>query len=1108
MENRTFVPLYGSPTGKFQGGTRGPIAGWRVARAVTAIVVAMLWTGCSRGLVPVDPAEAAALRTSQLRAALTVGEAALGAELDRVEAGHRDLQRVDTPLETGLVIRRRDVVVASSGVSRSADLPGPGYRLIETPLVRLLAVRLDRDTLSGTLTLLLDAVPGIPRGGEALTTLTAAEGVVAWQWSSPPGHGFDQAADVLAAVEQWMQPVATVTGGPPPGATPTTWGTAAWLMLLVGLGGLGVAGWWRGRMTGQAPLPRPVAILGLLVLPWVARRGAEWVVPAVSTASLWQWFLWQGVLVMALAALVLLLLPPQPDQPGARRWTGPVLLVLSIIALLGMEWWRPATGWPVWLPWLQGLGLWLLLVPMAERSRLISGAAAVSLLAMLATWGVSLDRRMTGAHEDLARLRAGVDAEAMAALDEFAATARDAGATRLDRLYAAWSRSRLATLPVPIHLALSDGERHWFDAIALDSVAVAWADLDSLVAVADRHPYRSALIRDGVTYQTLVLPFPGDTVATVTIGPRSRLLAPTRVGRLVGWRPDGPPGYSLTAGPWTPDSVAAAGLVFGRRGRMLRASVPLGTADDGMTVRATVAMASPQPFAVRALLTLLLDIGVIVALWWGIGLALGRDHAGRRSAPGRSHRRMLTGALAAFFVIPALLFTGWSAFQVQQEARREGQREVARALGGLDAWRAAEAAAEATPQVSVLQRMAFDIDAELGVYRGGMLIASSTPLLADLGLMPPVIPPLELATAVLPGEAVVIEPATLPVRLGFEDVGDSVGTLLAALLPRSNADRTAEQTDLLLLLLLAALVGGLGAVRVAGWAAQSLSRPIERLTHLAGAIGRGESVVPPAAGSSLAEFTPVFDAIARMERDLRTSEMERAEATAQAARITAWGEMARQVAHEIKNPLTPMRLGLQHLERLRADQRPDFAERVGETADRLLREVDRLDRIARAFARYGGPPAEGAPLVLIAIAPVVQEVAALFALGGTVPTVVVEVAEGMTAATRQEELIQVLLNLLENARQAGATQVRLVGQGAVLEVQDNGAGMTSEQIAAAFEPTFSTTTSGTGLGLPIVRRLVEGWGGEVALRSTQGEGTVVLISFNLQPYVGYEGTNV
>jgi signal transduction histidine kinase len=613
--------------------------------------------------------------------------------------------------------------------------------------------------------------------------------------------------------------------------------------------------------------------------------------------------------------------------------------------------------------------------------------------------------------------------------------------------------------------------------------------------------------------------------------------------------------------------------------------------------RAEVAIAPPRPFAVRAAVTLLLDVLLLLLAWTTCRRLLG---GGGGIAPGvfrRSYRRTVATALAGFFLVPAVLFTAWSFLRLRQDATRDRSAEVARVLRDAAVGGGFAVADRPVPGAAALAELADGVGADLAVYRRGRLLATSTPLLAELGLLAPVIDP--ALTRAAPGETSATL-AGLPgvnLRLGAEPTG-TPGTVLAAVLPGAEAQLAREQVDLALLLLLTSLGGGIAAVVVAGLVARALGQPIDALTRTAIAIGRRQPVPDP--GAPPAEFDPVFGAIAQMEGDLRASAAQleagrvrteailstvatgvigvaadgtvihvnpRAEAllgvpisrerplaeqlppewapvaeavrrgleptspgaesrelelgtrraavtvapfqdgglvlaitditeASRAARVLAWGEMARQVAHEIKNPLTPMRLGLQHLQRLRADGRPEFAEQVDLTAERLLTEIDRLDRIARSFARYGAPPAEvGGPLEAVALGAVAREVAELFALAAGEPQVVVLGEAGEPVAARREELIQVMLNLLDNARGAGAAQVAIELAPHSVRVRDDGAGIAADQIARIFEPSFSTTTSGTGLGLAIVRRLVEGWGATIAVESTPGEGTVLTIGF-------------
>jgi two-component system, NtrC family, nitrogen regulation sensor histidine kinase NtrY len=219
---------------------------------------------------------------------------------------------------------------------------------------------------------------------------------------------------------------------------------------------------------------------------------------------------------------------------------------------------------------------------------------------------------------------------------------------------------------------------------------------------------------------------------------------------------------------------------------------------------------------------------------------------------------------------------------------------------------------------------------------------------------------------------------------------------------------------------------------------------------------------------------------------------------ARAQRVLAWGEMARQVAHEIKNPLTPMRLGLQHLRRARRDARVDFDEVLDQNIERMLAEIDRLDEIARAFSRYGTVPEEQPAPDAVDVAAVVEDVVRLEQMGaGGVEWTVDGVGSSVMAMAREPELREVLLNVLENARHAASRHVRVSvakGDGSVgIVVRDDGQGIAPEVLSRVFEPHFSTRTSGSGLGLAISRRLIEGWGGGIEVASKAGEGTAVSI---------------
>jgi two-component system nitrogen regulation sensor histidine kinase NtrY len=188
-----------------------------------------------------------------------------------------------------------------------------------------------------------------------------------------------------------------------------------------------------------------------------------------------------------------------------------------------------------------------------------------------------------------------------------------------------------------------------------------------------------------------------------------------------------------------------------------------------------------------------------------------------------------------------------------------------------------------------------------------------------------------------------------------------------------------------------------------------------------------------------------------------------------------------------------MRLGLQHLRRAYRDRRGEFDRTLEETAERMLSEIDRLDTIARAFSRFAAPAEDRQPLDRIDLGATVREVVQLYRLSEDGCEIRLTTEPGSTGAARSDEVKEVMVNLMENARNAGAGLVEItVGPGRI-QVTDDGSGIPPDLLPRIFEPRFSTTTSGSGLGLAIVRRLVESWGGQIEVASEVGQGTTIMV---------------
>jgi nitrogen fixation/metabolism regulation signal transduction histidine kinase len=220
-------------------------------------------------------------------------------------------------------------------------------------------------------------------------------------------------------------------------------------------------------------------------------------------------------------------------------------------------------------------------------------------------------------------------------------------------------------------------------------------------------------------------------------------------------------------------------------------------------------------------------------------------------------------------------------------------------------------------------------------------------------------------------------------------------------------------------------------------------------------------------------------------------------------RTAAWGEVARRLAHEIKNPLTPIQLSAERLAFKLADRLDDSGREMLERATTtIVNQVEAMKNLVNAFRDYARLPAPHlAPLDLNAL---VREVLHLYE--STAAHIRTELASGLPLVQGDPTQIrQVIHNMLQNAQDALGAQddgevtvlTRREGERVVLLFRDNGPGFPSEVLARAFEPYFTTKSRGTGLGLALVKKIVDEHGGEVRLSNREGGGAEVRIRLRL-----------
>jgi len=813
-------------------------------------------------------------------------------------------------------------------------------------------------------------------------------------------------------------------------------------------------------------------------------------------------------LMIALPLFLLLRDPP----PGSHRRPSvlPVAAGVLLAAALGLGLvlaWHPQRPTPGWIAAIWAAPFTLHLLALSWRPRGTHALAAMLLAGWLGgtaatshLWTAHLDARIDAAEAELAHLGTEPDPYLDYLLRQFAERAfvlAAEGEEGVNLLYRGWVASGLAREGYEARLTEWRGDQA--------TAELAFSDLQFAGDFVERMMERARSAeeplleryteREGVHY-LLLLPLPDDRVISVATPPRRRLGRATPLARFLHAEDAVPAGaeydrLTLVPAPLVPvDAVAAPVgphvVEWVRTRAGWRSETVVRFPAGAMHAHLQVVVPSSWMLVVRGMLVLSLLLASF-AVAWALARALCGELVGSAASVLhwiRTFRGRLTVALFGFFLLPTLALGAVAYGAFSQQAVRTG---AALALRSLDL---------AAPDVAFqpLSGLGSRVRADLLLYREGGLVGASAPEMIDLGLFKSWLPP-SVELAFTTGEE---NEATEEQRLAgnrylvaYRRIGDD--GVLAAPVPLASGEIARMQREFAHGFLLMMILGAGLSVVLALLVGRALSRPMEMLSRATAAVGAGNLRLRLPEDRP-DEFGGVYRAFNRMVRRLRRARADEA----RTARVLAWGEMARQVAHEIKNPLTPIKLSVQHLRRAHADRRPDFETILDRNVEAILREIDRLGQIARAFARFGAPREEAGTLEHVELERVVEETLVLYRGGkDDVDYMVAIDPAAPPVLARDGELREVLLNLLENAREAieGEGTIRISatpaggGEWVHLDVRDNGVGIEPEQLPRIFEPQFSTRTSGTGLGLAIVRRLVESWGGQISASSEPGRGT-------------------
>ncbi len=825
------------------------------------------------------------------------------------------------------------------------------------------------------------------------------------------------------------------------------------------------------------------------------------------------WVALQFAVVLLLTVITALALPRRrlysPRHPSHWRLRYPVALrvgtgvalaaLLGIVTLMLLERTRSSSSLLAML-W----AIPFLLVAAGgnlgagKTSRLIRWltAGCLSATAVLPHFAIAkLNARLDAATYELEALGANTSPLLEYLLLAFAREAMEreaSGEDGLQLLYRSWVASRLAREPFPVHIMLWSAEGVPEMELGLGGAegssaeaAIAWPILRTALASGEARVNQLTGLPDVTTL--LAVPLQSGRGISVSVPPRRSLERTSAIAPFLGAPVD--PEMRLTLLEAQDTERPTESIRWIRSAFGWRSEAVIAFPDRAYHAHVEVAESRPGMRLARGVLLLALDLVFLTVLWWAGNVARGTPIPARAGLQrlARSYRGRVTLALFGFFLVPTAFF-GWLGY-------RALSGEVERSAGRVAVRTVRQAVAEFPHHTSDLRELAESGGTDVLRYLDGELADASSPETLELGVYGAWMPPRAYLALESREESQIIERHQVGAH-SFLMAYHSVQPADALAVPTAlSAGETAvRQQELAHLMLFAALIGGILSLALSVAVGRALAGPIGKLRAAAVAVGAGQLKVrlPEAPG----EFGQLFASFNRMVRRLRRARAQEL----RTARVLAWGEMARQIAHEIKNPLTPIKLAVQHLRRAYSDDRSDFGHILDRNVEQILTEIDRLTEIARGFSRYGAPGELAGPLAPVDVANVVRESLTLYRAGDPSVRYGEDVEPELPPArARSGELKEVIINLLENARAAldaeGTVLVRAYqADGRIeLEVHDNGPGIPPELLPRIFEPHFSMRSTGTGLGLPIVRRIVESWGGTVTAESEPGHGTTVRV---------------
>lgn len=474
---------------------------------------------------------------------------------------------------------------------------------------------------------------------------------------------------------------------------------------------------------------------------------------------------------------------------------------------------------------------------------------------------------------------------------------------------------------------------------------------------------------------------------------------------------------------------------------------------------------------------------------------------------GQSNRfsaKLIDGlALSTILLLTVLILA--TQYTLYQQNERDIRRELTNDLNGLS-----ESLKERSEFLfdevthDVLSEITIPLNIDLMLYRGSELEVSTTPQIFQQNILPAAMPyrvyrslyenelALTFSSTTINDEKLIIGYRSLLNADGRPVGAVAIPTFLESPIFVEQMLETTSYLLLVYLVMFTLFIGG--TVFLSG----RLTKPLTLIQRGLNKVTKGntESKVPVSGNDEIGSLASAYNEM--VERlDEAQKELIKAE------RESAWKEMAQQVAHEIKNPLTPMKLNLQHLQR-QLENNPDDVLKlkplIEKTADNIINQIESLNKIASDFSKFAKPiQTEKQKLDLTEI---IDSAASLYAHNDLVRIIKEVPKKPVYIDGDEDELRRVFINLIKNGIEAvnnktAEIRISLKTSNGVIEaeIEDNGEGIETEGKQQIFHPQFSTKSSGTGLGLAITKKIIQAHNGTISFRSKPGKGTIFTLHF-------------